>query len=58
VINPVNVVPGSSGMPFTVTVSSTTAQTYAFSVNALGTDPAAIAALRLADVYCIAAPDF
>jgi hypothetical protein len=42
-VTPANVVPGSSGIPFTVSVSSAASQAYAFNLNAVGVDPLAIA---------------
>ncbi len=42
-IAPANIVPSSSGVPFAVSVSSASAQKYPFDIDALGTDPAAIA---------------
>ena len=43
VISPADVTPTDSGAPFTVTVSSNTAQTYAFSINGVGSDHVAVA---------------
>jgi len=42
VINPANATPVSSGTPFTVTVSSSVSQVYAFVVTGVGSDPSAI----------------
>ena len=42
-ITPTSVVPSSSGVAFSVSVSSAVAQTYPFSINAVGSDPAATA---------------
>lgn len=39
-ISPAAIVPSSSGVPFTVSVTSDAAQTYSFNVNAVGTDGA------------------
>ena len=39
-ITPSTIVPSSSGVPFTVDVSSATSQTYSFNLNAVGTDTA------------------
>ncbi|HEX6805329.1 MAG TPA: hypothetical protein VF133_16745 [Terriglobales bacterium] len=41
--NPSNTVPTAAGVPFTVTVSSSVAQSYAFKLNAVGSDASAIA---------------
>jgi hypothetical protein len=42
VVGPASVVPTTSGMPFTVTVSSAISQAYSFNVTGMGSDPSAI----------------
>lgn len=53
-----SIVPSAAGTPFTVSVSSSVSQAYSFNINAVGTDPAAIAHSAVVNFSALPAQTF